>query len=338
LSTALTDHDIQAPASRRVGVIRAIRLHEHGGPDVLTLEEIERPEPGPGEVRIDAEAVGVNPVDTYFRAGDYPVPGLPFVPGSDVAGTVGAVGPGVDRFAVGDRVYATGLGNGRSGTYAEACLAPVDFVAPLPESVSAADGAALSLVGMTAWQAFVEHAEIEPGETVLIHGASGGVGHIAVQLADQMGALVVATASESAHDELADLGADVTVDYHGDDLAARIEAADPPSVILDTHFDEYLQLDADVAADGARVVCIGNATEQARFHDANVAKSKELTYQFMSMYNTPDKSRVLARLATLAERGAVTPTIHRRYDLADAAAAQRDVLEESFLGKLVLEP
>lgn len=318
--------------------MRAIRFREHGGPDVLTLDEIERPDPGPGEVRIDAEAVGVNPVDTYFRSGAYPVPELPFVPGSDVAGTVGAVGPNVDRFDVGDRVYATGLGNGRSGTYAETCLAPVDSVASLPESVSAAEGAALSLVGTTAWQAFVEHAGVEPGETVLIHGASGGVGHVAVQLGAAMGGDVVATASETYHERLADLGADVTIDYRAEDLRERIEAAGAPNVILDTRFDEYLQVDAEVAAERARVVCIGNATESAGFDDANVAKSKDLTYQFMSMYNTPDKSRVLSRLATLADRGAVVPTIHRRYDLADAADAQRHVLDESFLGKLVLEP
>lgn len=238
-------------------MIRAIRLHEHGGPDVLTLDEVERPEPGPGEVRIDAEAIGVNPVDTYFRAGDYPVPELPFVPGSDVAGTVSAVGQRVDRFDVGDRVYATGLGNGRSGTYAEACLAPAEFVAPLPESVSAADGAALSLVGMTAWQAFVEHAAVEPGETVLIHGASGGVGHIAVQLAATMGGHVVATASERYHEQLADLGADVTVDYRSDDLEERIEATEAPSVILDTRFDEscsFRFLGASVAERPGQVV------------------------------------------------------------------------------------
>lgn len=318
--------------------MRAIRLHEHGGPEVLTLDQIERPNPGPGEVRIHAEAIGVNPVDTYFRAGEYPVPDLPFVPGSDVAGTVGAVGAGVGRFDVGDRVYATGLGNGRQGTYAEACLAPADTVAPLPESVSAADGAAVSLVGMTAWHAFVDHAEVEPAETVLVHGASGGVGHVAVQLAGTMGARVVATASARYHERLSDIGADVTLDYRGDDLGDRIEAGGAPSVILDTRFDDYLQLDADVAAEGARIVCIGNATASAAFTDANVAKSKDLSYQFMSMYNTPNKAEVLSRVATLAERGAVTPTIHRRYDLANAADAQRDVLEESFLGKLVLVP
>jgi len=130
----------------------------------------------------------------------------------------------------------------------------------------------------------------------------------------------------------------VTIDYRAEDLRERIEAAGAPNVILDTRFDEYLQVDAEVAAERARVVCIGNATESAGFDDANVAKSKDLTYQFMSMYNTPDKSRVLSRLATLADRGAVVPTIHRRYDLADAADAQRHVLDESFLGKLVLEP
>lgn len=318
--------------------MRAIRFHEHGGPDVLTPEEIDRPSPGPDEVRIDAEAIGVNPVDTYFREGEYPVPDLPFVPGSDVAGTVGAVGDGVEDLAVGDRVYATGLGNGRSGTYAESCVAPADFVAPLPDGVSAAEGAALSLVGMTAWQAFVHHAGVEPAETVLVHGGSGGVGHIAVQLAETMGARVVTTASERYHDVLADLGAAETIDYHADDLEDRIVAAGEPDVILDTFIDEYLQMNANVAAQNARIVGIGNATEQASFNAIGAAKGKELTYQFMTMYNTPDKRTVLTRLAALAERGDVTPTVNRRYDLAEAADAQRAVLDESFLGKLILEP
>jgi NADPH:quinone reductase-like Zn-dependent oxidoreductase len=318
--------------------VRAVRFHDHGGPDVLTLDDIDRPEPGPGEVRIDAEAIGVNPVDTYFREGAYSVPHLPFIPGSDVAGTVGAVGAGVDRFSVGDRVYATGLGNGRSGTYAEACLAPAEFVASLPDEVAAAEGAALSLVGMTAWQAFVHHAGLEPAESVLIHGASGGVGHVAVQLAETMGARVVATASDPYHDRLRSLGADEVLDYRGTELAARIEAAGRPAVVLDTFMDEYLQLNADVAQQGARIVGIGNATEAASFDALGTAKGKELTYQFMAMYNTSDKAAVLDRLARLAVRGEVTPTIHRRYDLADAAAAQRAVMSESFLGKLVLEP
>ncbi|WP_262177546.1 NADPH:quinone reductase [Haloarcula laminariae] len=318
--------------------MRAIRFHNHGGPDVLTLEEVDTPEPGPGEVRIDAEAIGVNPVDTYFREGEYPVPDRPFVPGSDVAGTVAAVGQGVTDLSVGDRVYATGLGNGRPGTYAESCIAPADFVAPLPESVSEVDGAALSLVGMTAWQVFVHHAGVEPAETVLVHGGSGGVGHVAVQLAKTMGARVVTTASETYHDRLADLGADVTIDYHADDLEERIVAAGEPAVILDTFIDEYLQTNANVAAQNARIVGIGNRTEQASFDAIGAAKGKELSYQFMTMYNTQDKHEVLSRLAALADRGEVLPEVHRTYDLADAADAQRAVMDESFLGKLVLEP
>jgi NADPH:quinone reductase-like Zn-dependent oxidoreductase len=318
--------------------MRAVRFHEHGGPEVLTVDDVADPEPGPGEVRIQAAAVGVNPVDTYFREGAYPVPDLPFVPGSDVAGTVAAVGPGVEALAVGDRVFATGLGNGRSGTYAEACVAPTDLVAPLPASVSFADAAALALVGTTAWQAFVHHAGVEPAETVLVHGGSGGVGHVAVQLATTMGARVVATASPQFHDDLTDLGADVVLDYHDDDLASQVAAAGAPDVVLDTRVDEYLQFDADVAAQGARVVGIGNASERAGFDAFNVTKSKELTYQFMSMFNTADTAAVLSRLATLAARGDVTPRVARRYDLGEAAAAQRAVLEDHVLGKLVLEP
>jgi NADPH:quinone reductase-like Zn-dependent oxidoreductase len=176
--------------------MRAVRFHEHGDPDVLGVDDVETPEPGPDEVLVEVEAVGVNPVDTYYREGAYAVPELPFVPGSDLAGIVAAVGDEVERFERGDRVFGTGLGNGRSGTYADAVVAPASFLGPLPDDVTFAQGAALALVGVTTWQAFVHHAGIEPAERVLIHGASGGVGHVAVQLADTMGAVVIGTASE----------------------------------------------------------------------------------------------------------------------------------------------
>lgn len=318
--------------------MRAVRFHEHGGADVLTVDDVETPDPGPGEVVVDAAAVGVNPVDTYFREGAYPVPHLPFVPGSDLAGTVSAVGEGVERFEAGDRVFGTGLGNGMSGSYAEQVAAPADFLARLPDGASFEAGAALALVGTTAWRAFVHHAKVEPAETVLIHGGSGGVGHVAVQLAETMGARVLATASEAFHGDLRELGAEEAFDYRRDDLVDAVAAAGAPDVILDTHMDRYLQFNADVAATGARVVGIGNDTGEGGFTNIGVTKGKELRYQFMSMYNTAEKDRVLARLATLLERGAVEPVVHETYGLDEAGEAQRAVLEDSFLGKLVLVP
>ncbi|MDS0299344.1 NADPH:quinone reductase [Halogeometricum sp. S1BR25-6] len=318
--------------------MRAVRFHEHGGPDVLAVDDVAEPEPGHGEVVVEVGAAGVNPVDTYFREGAYPVPSLPFVPGSDLAGTVVDVGDGVERFSLGDRVFGTGLGNGRPGTYAEQVAAPVDSLAHLSDDAELTDAAALALVGTTAWRALVHHAGVEPAETVLVHGGSGGVGHVAVQLARTMGARVVATASPDHHDALRNLGADPVFDYRRDDLQSMISEAGAPDVVLDTHMDRYLQLNADVAADGARIVGVGNDTAEGGFDDIGATKSKELRYQFMSMFNTPYPSDVLARLNELLVRGDVEPVVHDTYALEAAADAQRAVLNDSFVGKLVLVP
>jgi NADPH2:quinone reductase len=317
--------------------MRAVRYHDHGGPDVLEINDIESPEPDHGEVRVAVRAVGVNPVDTYFRTGEYEVPELPMVPGSDLAGEVDAVGDGVTDFDEGDRVFATGLGGGQ-GTYAEQVVAPVDRLAHLPSDVPFEVGAATGVVAGTAWRAFVDHADLEPAETCLVHGASGGVGHVAVQLASTMGANVVGTASEEYHDRLESLGATTMLDYTRDDLADAVTEAGTPDVILDTRADEYLQFDADVAAIGARVICIGNATEHAELTAIGAAKTKDVRFQFMTLFNTPDLSAVLDRIAALLDTGAVIPDVARTYDLDEAGEAQRAVMEDSVFGKLVLIP
>lgn len=316
--------------------MRAVQFHEHGGPDVLTVDDIDTPDPGPGEVLVEVEAVGVNPVDTYFREGEYSVPWLPFVPGSDLAGVVADVGDDVERFERGDRVFGTGLGNGRSGTYADAAVAPESFLASLPEDVSFAQGAALALVGVTAWQALVHHAGVEPAQRVLVHGANGGVGHVAVQLADVMGATVVATAREEYHSRLGRLGADAVFDYKSD-LAAKLSRFGALDVILDTRINAYADLDTEIAAQDGQIVAIGNTADQATIEPVTDAKSRELSYQFMSMFNCSDYASRLDRLGRLCAHGDVSPVIARRYDLEDAGEAQRAVLEDSFLGKIVLE-
>jgi NADPH2:quinone reductase len=318
--------------------MRAVRFHEHGGPDVLTVDEVQRPDPDHGEVVVNIEAAGVNPVDTYFREGTYPVPYLPFIGGGDLAGVVSEVGEGVDDFLVGDRVLGTGLGNGRPGTYAEAAAAPADTLAHLPEGVSFEAGAALGTVGGTAWQALVHHADVDPAENVLVHGGAGGVGHVAVQLAETMGAHVYATASPDDADALADLGVERTFDYARDDLADAIADTAPPDVVVDLHMDQYLQLNADVVNTGARVIGIGNDTAEGGFENIGATKGKEVRYQFMSLFNAADLGAVLDGVADLAARGEVEPVVHETYDLDEAGEAQRAVLEDSFLGKLVLTP
>ncbi|MFB6137903.1 MAG: NADPH:quinone reductase [Halobacteriaceae archaeon] len=318
--------------------MRAVRYHEHGGPSVLTVDEVERPDPGHGEVRIDVRAVGVNPVDTYLREGSYEPPVRPMIPGSDVAGLVSAVGPGVDRLAAGDRVFATGLGRDRQGTYAESVLAPASSVAALPGGITFREGAAVALVGLTAWRALIDHARLEPAERCLVHGGNGGVGHVAVQLAAAAGADVTATARPPYHGALSDLGASDVLDYRQaqDALADGIRAAGRPDVVLNHRLDEYLSLDAAVAAPDATVVGIGNQAAAATLADIPGARARELAVQFMVMFNAPDVAGVLARLADLMRDGDLAPEVARTYDLAEAATAQRAVLEESFLGKVVL--
>jgi NADPH:quinone reductase len=326
--------------------MRAVRFHDHGGPDVLQVDEVERPEPVDDEVLVEVHAAGVNPVDTYFREGSYEPFTLPMTPGIDFAGEVVAVGEGVERFEDGDRVYGTGIGRSHQGSYAEYATVPTEYLVALPDGVDATEAGAAGVVAATAWRALVDHAGLEPGETCLVHGGSGGVGHVAVQIAAAAGAHVLTTASPDYHDRLTDLGADVVLDYAEGDLADAVReaasdragATEGVDVILDHRLDDYLQFDAEVAATGARVVGIGENDPQVGFEHDGVARSKDVSYQFMSMFNTPDLRVALRRLAYLMDGGELTVDVAREYDLDEAGEAQRAVLEDSFFGKLVLSP
>ena len=318
--------------------MRAVRYHEHGGPEVLVVDEVDRPEPRGHEVVVEVRAAAVNPVDTYFRSGEYTPAALPMIPGADLAGLVTETGPAVETLAVGDRVFGTGLGRDRQGTYAEYAVGPEDSFAVLPAGVSFDEGAAVALVGVTAWRALVHHAGLEPAEPCLIHGGSGGVGHVAVQLADATGAQVLTTARSTFHDRLERLGADAVFDYRREDLAEAVADVAEPAVVLDHRLDEYLQFDADVARRGARVIGIGNTEAAAGFDDVAAARGKELSVVMMSMFNTPSYADVLSRLARLIEAGDIVPDIAETFALEEAAAAQRRVIEGRFFGKLVIEP
>lgn len=317
--------------------MKAVRYHDHGGPEVLTVDDIERPTPGADEVVVDVAATAVNPVDTYFREGAYQPADLPWIPGSDCAGTVAAVGESVDH-AVGDRVFATGLGNWLQGTAAEAVLVPESHLATLPEGVSFEVGAAVALVGVTAFQSLIGACSLEPGERALVHGGSGGVGHVAVQLAAATGARVTTTASPASHDRLRELGADDVFDYRRDDLTDAVVAAGRPDVILDHRLDDYLAFDTEVATQGARIAAIGNTEPDATFENVPQCRAKALSIHHVSMFNTPNFGDVLERLAVLLADGELTAEIADRYALEEVATAQRDVLTGSVLGKLVVVP
>jgi len=321
--------------------MQAVRLHEHGGREVLQVDELDRPDPGGHELLLEVAAAGVNPVDTYFRDGSYTPVSLPFSPGVDVAGEVAAVGQYVEGFEVGDRVYGTGIGNAtHQGSYAEYAVVPEDRIVHLPDGADLVEAGAAGVVAGTAWRALIDHAALDPAEYCLVHGASGGVGHAAVQIADAVSARTIGTAAPQYHDAVADLGTETVLDYGREDLPEAIRAASDGGVdvVLDHRLDDYLQVDADVAAESARVVGIGENSQDPGFSAVGAARSKDVSYQFMSMFNTPDLRVPLRGVAHLMGEGRLSIEIARSYDLSEAANAQRAVMEDSFLGKLVIEP
>ncbi len=320
--------------------MRAVRYHDYGGPEELTVDEVETPEPRYDEVVVDVAAAAVNPVDTYFRTGAYRAAGLPMTTGVDGAGEVVAVGTDVAEYAVGDQVVATGLSRNHQGACAEQAAVPTDRLAALPGGADVTQAGAMGVVAVTAYRALIDDGELAPAEDVLIHGASGGVGHAAVQIGAAAGANVVATAAPEYHGAVAGLGADTVLDYDRDDLADAVTDAtdDGPDLVLDHRLDDYLSFDARVAAQDARIVGIGENDHEAGFENVGLTRAKDLTLRFTSMFNTPSLARVLDRCATLLADGDLRIEIAREYDLEAVAAAHEDVMTESFLGKLVAVP
>lgn len=321
--------------------MQAVTLHEHGGTDVLQVDETTRPTPEGHELLIEVKAAGVNPVDTYFRDGSYTPADIPFTPGVDFAGVVEELGEYIDGFSVGDRVFGTGIGNAtHQGAYAEYATIPEDRVVQLPDGVDFTEAGGAGVVAGTAWRALIDHAALNPAEDALIHGGSGGVGHAAVQIGDAVSARVITTAAPTYHDELQELGADAVLDYAEDDLAETVKSAagGGVDVILDHRLDDYLQFDADVAAQNGRVVGIGENSPDPGFSNDGAARSKDVSYQFMSMFNTPDLRVPLRGVAHLMATDRLSIHVARTYRLDEASEAQRAVMENSFLGKLVIEP
>ena len=320
--------------------MRAVRYHDYGGPEVLTVDDTPAPEPRHDEVVVDVAAAAVNPVDTYFRSGAYRAAGLPMTTGVDGAGSVVAVGEGVDGYAVGDRVVATGLSRNHQGACAEQVAVPTDRLAALPGGADTRQAGAMGVVAVTAYRALVDDGGLDPAEDVLIHGGSGGVGHVAVQIGAATGANVVTTAAPEYHGAVAGLGADTVLDYGRDDLADAVaDATDGgPDVVLDHRLDDYLSFDAEVAAQDARIIGIGENDHAAGFEDVGRVRAKDLTLRFTSMFNTPSLARVLDRCARLLAGDDLRVETAREYGLDEVAAAHRAVMDESFLGKLVVVP
>jgi NADPH2:quinone reductase len=319
--------------------MKAIVVKEFGGPQVMKLEEVPVPSPGAGQVTVRVRAVGVNPVDTYIRSGTYARrPALPYTPGTDVAGTVEAVGTGVTRVKAGDRVYA----HAAVGGYAEVALCEDWQAHPLPARVSFSQGAAMGVPYATAWRALFIRAHARAGEIVLVHGGSGGVGTAAVQIARAHGMTVIATAGTAEGAAVVEAqGAHHVLNHRDADYLQRIPeltGGHGADIVLEMLANVNLDRDLEVLAAGGRVVVIGN---RGRVEiDPRKAMAKDGAILGMTLFNATraEFHEIHAGLTAGLESGALTPVVAKELPLAEAVKSHVAVMEPGAQGKIVLVP
>jgi len=324
--------------------MNAIVVRKFGGPEVLQLEQAPDPRPGEGQVLVRLRAAGVNPVDTYIRSGAYArLPNLPYTPGGDGAGVVEAVGAGVTAVKPGERVYLIGTANApQSGSYAEAAVCAASQVKPLAASVTFAQGAAVGVPYGTAYRALFHKARALPGETVLVHGASGGVGVAALQLARAAGLTVIGTAgTERGRALVTEQGAQHALDHTSAgylDELARLTDGRGPDVIVENLANVNLQKDLDAVGRFGRIVVVGNRGSIEI--NPRGTMGKDAVILGMALWNaTPQEiASIHAALVAGLANGTLRPVVGRELPLKDAARAHVAVLEPGAYGKIVLTP
>jgi NADPH2:quinone reductase len=320
--------------------MKAIRVHAFGSPEEMKLEELTDPAPGEGQVLVAVKAAGVNPVDTYIRSGLYrPDLKLPYTPGIDAAGEIIAIGEGVNHRFIGKRVYVAWS---LTGTYAEQVLCTESQTHPLPDAISFGQGAAIGVPYGAAYRALFQRAGALAGETVLIHGASGGVGIAAIQLARKAGMMIIGTAGTEAGRELAlAQGAHHVLNHREEGYLDKIQeltCGKGVDVILEMLANVNLDRDLQVLAANGRVVIIGS---RGRVEiDPRNAMKREATILGMTLFNATDRELASMHAAIVAglEDGTLHPIVSREMPLAEAAIAHHAVLETNTLGKIVLLP
>jgi NADPH:quinone reductase len=320
--------------------MKAIRVQQFGDPQVLQLQDMAAPIAKNDEVLISAKAVGVNPVDAYIRSGTYAVkPPLPYTPGMDAAGVVESIGLTVKGIKPGDSVYCAGT---ITGAYAEKILCLAAQVHKLPEGVSFAQGAAIGVPYVTAYRALMQKAKAKPGQVVLIHGASGGVGIAAVQIARALGATVIATAGSDKGKRLAgDQGAHHVLDHndptHGQAIKL-LTSGHGADVILEMLANVNLATDLEVVAPGGTVVVIGNRGSIEI--NPRLLMAKDTCVMGMVVLSAPaaELAGIHAALYAGLENKTLRPVIAAELPLPDAPKAHRLVMESRHTGKIVLIP
>ncbi len=324
-------------------MVKAIRVHETGGPEVLKYEDIELPEPGAGEVRVKHAAIGINFIDTYFRSGLYPPPSKPFTLGNEAAGTVVALGKGVSGFKVGDRVaYVSGL-----RSYAEAANVPEKAVVKLPKSISFDTAAGMMLKGMTAEYLVRRTYKVREGDTVLVHAAAGGVGLILCQWAKALGATVIGTVGSEEKAKLAKKnGARHTILYRDEDFVKRvgeITKGKKCQVVYDGVGKATFPGSLDCLAPLGTFVSFGNASGPVDAFPLGILSQKGSLYATRpTLFTYMEQPGVAASMAKhlfkAVDSSAVKIKISHRFALADAAEAHRALEGRGTTGSLLLVP
>jgi NADPH:quinone reductase len=320
--------------------MKAIRVHQFGGPEALQFEEVPTPKPDAGQVLVRVHAVGVNPYDTYMRAGTYAIkPHLPYTPGSDAAGTIDAVGSGVTKVKPGDRVYTAQT---LTGAYAQYALALEDQVHPLPKSISFEQGAGVWVPYGTAYHALHHFARARAGETLLVHGASGGVGTASLQIARAMGMTVFGTAGtdkglECVKREGAHQAFNHTKPGYQEEIL-KATSGRGVDVILEMLANVNLGGDLKMLALHGRVVVIGSRGDVTITpRDLMVRRASVLAFTLWAA-QPAEVSEIHAGLIAGMENGTLRPVVGKQLPLAEAARAHKEVLEPGAAGKIVLVP
>lgn len=319
--------------------MKVIEVSEFGEPEVMQMVERPTPEPFHGEVVVQVKAIGVNPVETYIRAGTYPMlPELPYTPGGNVAGTIEACGPDVEDWKVGDRVYSAAT---LSGAYGEKALCATSQIFKLPEQLTFSQGAALGVPAATAWRALFIRGRAEAGESVLVHGASGSVGQAAVQLARDAGMIVVGTAGTDQGCALVEKHGAQAVSHARQGYEEKLletTSGKGFNLILEMLANKNLERDLTLLAPRGRVIIIGSRGSIEI--DPRLTMGKETEIRGLALFNATEEETVQTHdgLATAIQNGSLLPTVSREMSLSDAPLAHHLVMNDGNCGKIVLVP
>lgn len=322
---------------------KAIRVHEYGGPEVMAYEDVERREPGPGQIRVKLTAIGVNFIDIYFRSGAYKAAQLPFTPGKEGAGLVDAVGEGVTGFKVGDRVATASA----EGSYAEEMVVPAAGCVLIPEGVDDATAAAMMLKGLTAEYLLHRTYQVKPGDTILFHAAAGGVGLIACQWAKHLGATVIGTAGSKEKADLArQHGCDHVILYREEDVAKRVReitGGKGVPVVYDGVGQATLMGSLDSLAPLGLLASFGSSSGPIQGLDLGLLAPRGSLYVtrptlFTFASQRPVLEAMAKNLFSVVASGAVKIPVHAKRPLSEAQAVHRDLAGRETTGSTVMLP